>query len=94
MPYVTTVNPETGKEERRETFRCLTCKDAGWLRYDVAVGHPDFNRLVECPDCSIVQERRFMKGGARAIIDLPEDDWAEVPTAPKAGPGQPRIWRD
>lgn len=37
--------------------RCSRCLDAGLVRRDVPVGHPDFGRLVECP-CGIVAERR------------------------------------
>lgn len=28
--------------------RCETCRDAGYLRRDVAAGHPDFGKLVPC----------------------------------------------
>lgn len=36
---------------------CSRCHDAGLVRRDVALGHPDFGRLIECP-CGIVAERR------------------------------------
>ena len=28
---------------------CARCRDAGFLRRDVPLGHPDFGKLVPCP---------------------------------------------
>jgi DNA replication protein DnaC len=36
---------------------CPRCKGAGWLRLDVAPGHQDFGRLVECR-CGLVAKRK------------------------------------
>jgi DNA replication protein DnaC len=33
---------------RPDAVRCPKCRDAGFLRYDVPVGHPFFGRLSEC----------------------------------------------
>jgi hypothetical protein len=49
-----------------ETLRCRVCKDAGWLRYDVAVSHPNFGKIIECPYCTIVAERRAAKAAKAA----------------------------
>lgn len=43
--------------EETPAEQCSRCHDAGLVRRDVAVGHPDFGRLIECP-CGIVAERR------------------------------------
>lgn len=29
-------------------YRCLRCRDSGWVRRDVAVGHPDFGVPMKC----------------------------------------------
>lgn len=34
-----------------EGSTCPTCRDHGYLRRDVAPGHPDFGRAIACPDC-------------------------------------------
>jgi DNA replication protein DnaC len=37
---------------------CPRCGGAGFLRYDVPYGDPNFGRLRECPDCQTVASRR------------------------------------
>jgi len=47
---------------KREEVRCSICRDAGYLRSDVPVGHPLFGVLTPC-DCKTTEERnrRFEK---------------------------------
>lgn len=37
---------------------CPRCGGAGFLRYPVPYGHPDFGKLRECPECQTVAARR------------------------------------
>ncbi len=34
-----------------DTVQCQTCGDAGFVRLDVEVHHPDFGAAVPCPHC-------------------------------------------
>lgn len=36
-------------------WRCPVCKDAGWVRMEVPVGHPNFGRLFEC-ECKATEQ--------------------------------------
>lgn len=40
------------------TVACLTCMDAGYVRRDVALTHPDFGRAILCPNCNGTSNRR------------------------------------
>ena len=35
-----------------DAINCPTCRDAGRIRLDRPLGHPDFGRSVLCPECS------------------------------------------
>jgi DNA replication protein DnaC len=50
---------EAGKQAKPEMIdlTCPRCKGAGWLRYDVSPGVPEFGQLKECR-CGIVAARR------------------------------------
>lgn len=53
---LTTISIPIGPRARGGTgeapgFACDRCKDAGWVRRDVPIGHPSFGRLVAC-DCT------------------------------------------
>lgn len=55
---------------------CRTCKGAGWLRYDVPYGHPNFGKLIKC-HC---KERELVATGQAKTytwLGLAEDDLGE-----------------
>ncbi|MBA3416764.1 MAG: ATP-binding protein, partial [Chloroflexia bacterium] len=37
-------------------YACAVCKDAGWVRPAVPVGHPFFGRLIEC-ECTVARRK-------------------------------------
>ncbi len=47
-PVTSAEGTDTSSNDEPETEVCPTCKGAGFLRYDVPVGHPDFGRIVPC----------------------------------------------
>lgn len=48
---------------------CPRCRDAGFLRADVAVNHPDFGRIVPCP-CRADQVRQQRSERLRSLSNL------------------------
>jgi DNA replication protein DnaC len=54
----------------RTPTECATCKDAGWLRIDVAVGHPSFGSLAPCPDCGEADRSQAQKRRRDAAIPI------------------------
>lgn len=66
---------EPGKSETQSTSstieNCPRCQGAGWLRYDVEYGHPDFGRIEPCPcNWDRVNEARMQKAFDRAAIPV------------------------
>lgn len=51
--------PVRGEPDPEPEPSCARCRDYRWVRVDLPVGHPDFGRLVLCPDCRslLIQER-------------------------------------
>jgi DNA replication protein DnaC len=55
-----TPTSSTGSDEPVEEPGCPICRDAGFLRVDLAPGHPDFGKVVpcRCRSAAVSQERR------------------------------------
>jgi DNA replication protein DnaC len=49
---------------------CLLCKDAGWLRYDVPIGDPNFGQLQRCP-CQHAQAVALTRQRSGLGLDAP-----------------------
>ena len=49
--------------------RCAKCKDAGWVRHDVPVGHPSFGRVFAC-DCKIAEQKTRSLDSLRRLSNL------------------------
>ena len=44
-----------GAAKSAPAWRCPVCKDAGWVRMEVPVGHPNFGRLFPC-ECKVAEQ--------------------------------------
>ena len=53
------------------TIGCVRCQDRRWLRWDVAVGHPNFGKILRCPDCRD-QDRAYRLGQLAQAAGLSE----------------------
>ncbi|MFT4039317.1 MAG: ATP-binding protein [Thermomicrobiales bacterium] len=49
--------PASNGAAKREqpAYRCPICKDAGWVKMDVPVGHPNFGRVFQC-QCKVEEK--------------------------------------
>lgn len=56
---------DAGDRGEEASPRCLICRDAGYLRHDVPVGHPDFGKIVPCscraPDLAAQRQERLTR---------------------------------
>jgi DNA replication protein DnaC len=52
-----------------ETVKCPICKDAGYLRVDVPIGHPNFGRLFKC-ECKLQEEAARHRDDLQRISNL------------------------
>ncbi|MCC6315296.1 MAG: ATP-binding protein [Thermomicrobiales bacterium] len=50
-------------------YACPVCKDAGWVRLDVPVGHPHFGRLWPC-ECTLHRRELRLEEDKRRISNL------------------------
>jgi DNA replication protein DnaC len=50
-------------------YACPVCKDAGWVRHDVPIGHPFFGRLREC-SCTLAKREDRQEQEKRQISNL------------------------
>lgn len=50
-------------------WSCPVCKDAGWVRMDVPVGHPHFGKLWPC-DCTLKKRESRLDEEKRRISNL------------------------
>lgn len=57
---VSTVGPEPA---------CSRCQDAGWVRLDVPVGHPNFGRVFPC-ECKIREQQERSRDSLRRLSNL------------------------
>jgi DNA replication protein DnaC len=52
------IGPSSGGATSEESYRCEKCKDAGYIRYPVPLGHPKFGQLIPCECRSRDKEAR------------------------------------
>lgn len=48
---------------------CPRCQDAGWVRLDVPVGHPNFGRVFPC-ECKIREQQERSRDSLRRLSNL------------------------
>jgi DNA replication protein DnaC len=58
-----------GSAEAEPVWRCPVCKDAGWVRMEVPVGHPNFGRLFPC-QCKISEQDARGREHVRRLSNL------------------------
>jgi DNA replication protein DnaC len=58
-----------GSATATPTWRCPVCKDAGWVRMEVPVGHPNFGRLFEC-ECKATEQADRRHDQLRRLSNL------------------------
>jgi DNA replication protein DnaC len=64
------INTNTGATSiARETVSCPICNDAGYLRMDVPVGHPNFGRIFPC-QCTVDRRESRMVQDLRKMSNL------------------------
>ncbi|HEU5430596.1 MAG TPA: hypothetical protein VFU81_02980, partial [Thermomicrobiales bacterium] len=51
------------------TYACPICKDAGWVRQDVPLGHPNFGRLIPC-ECKMREQQEKRSETLRRLSNL------------------------
>lgn len=63
--------PQSNGAAKREqpSWRCPVCKDAGWVRMDVPVGHPNFGRLFPC-ECKVAEQAERGRETVRRLSNL------------------------
>jgi DNA replication protein DnaC len=65
------VGPATGSgaTTSQPAWRCPVCKDAGWVRMEVPVGHPNFGRLFPC-ECKVNEQAERSRDHVRRLSNL------------------------
>jgi DNA replication protein DnaC len=58
-----------GSAAAEPVWRCPVCKDAGWVRMEVPVGHPSFGRLFQC-QCKIEDLAERSRDHVRRLSNL------------------------
>jgi DNA replication protein DnaC len=58
-----------GSATATPTWRCPVCKDAGWVRMEVPVGHPNFGRLIHC-ECRFTEQAERERESLRRLSNL------------------------
>ena len=58
-----------GSATATPTWRCPVCKDAGWVRMEVPVGHPNFGRLIHC-ECRFSEQAEREREALRRLSNL------------------------
>ncbi len=58
-----------GTWTKPDAVKCPKCRDAGFLRHDVPIGHPFFGRLAEC-DCKRQEKERRRADELRQLSNL------------------------
>jgi DNA replication protein DnaC len=59
----------SGSYREEESYDCPICHDAGYLRMDVPVGHPNFGRLFPC-SCTIKKQEQRHANELRRLSNL------------------------
>lgn len=65
------VGPATsnGAAKKEPSWRCPVCKDAGWVRMEVPIGHPNFGRLFPC-ECRVADKAERDRDHVRRLSNL------------------------
>ncbi len=58
-----------GSATATPTWRCPVCKDAGWVRMEVPVGHAQFGRLIHC-ECRFSEQAERERETLRRLSNL------------------------
>jgi DNA replication protein DnaC len=58
-----------GAAKKEPSWRCNICKDAGWVRMEVPVGHPNFGRLFPC-ECKVAEQAARGRDNVRRLSNL------------------------
>ena len=58
-----------GSATTKPSWRCAKCKDAGWVRMEVPVGHPNFGRLFPC-ECKVAEQAERGRDKLRRLSNL------------------------
>src|SRR3954468_2428322 len=78
-----------GSATTKPSWKCEKCKDAGWVRMEVPVGHPNFGRLFPC-DCKMAEQAERGREKLRRLSNLEAftqhtfDDFEVVPGTEQA----------
>jgi DNA replication protein DnaC len=78
-----------GAAKKEPSWLCNICKDAGWVRMEVPVGHPNFGRLFPC-ECKVAEQAARGRDNVRRLSNLDGytqhtfDDFEVVPGAEAA----------
>jgi DNA replication protein DnaC len=51
------------------SWRCPVCRDAGWVRMQVPIGHPNFGRLFPC-ECKVAEQSDRGRDKLRRLSNL------------------------
>lgn len=65
--YPSLSSTDSSPESHTDEPACPTCRDAGYLRYDVPPDHPNFGKLVACPICGPTRQREYQARVAEQI---------------------------
>lgn len=60
------------------TVGCLTCMDAGFVRLDVPVAHPQFGEAIPCPHCDGAKKPRDHKAEYLAFLRRDKEEIARL----------------
>lgn len=58
-----------GAARQEPTYRCPICRDAGWVRMDVPVGHHNFGKLFQC-ECKAAELSERQREHVRRLSNL------------------------
>jgi DNA replication protein DnaC len=78
-----------GSSTTKPSWKCEKCKDAGWVRMEVPVGHPNFGRLFPC-ECKVAEQTERGREKLRRLSNLEAftqhtfDDFEVVPGTERA----------
>ena len=63
------LGPATRGGRAEPSYDCPICKDAGWVRQDVPLGHPNFGRLIPC-ECKMREQQEKRAESLRRLSNL------------------------
>lgn len=59
----------SGSASPEPSWRCPVCHDAGWVRMDVPIGHPNFGKLFPC-ECKVTEQGERGRTNLRRLSNL------------------------